>query len=91
MSEDFNRIRPWLQAKLKERGMTTHTFARRMKTNPATIYRWYADVFRPAPEMMKRVCECLSRLPIKTEDGSERYEEVPWSEGMSQYTLRGQG
>lgn len=88
MTEDFNRIKPWLTEKLKERGISAHTFARRMGTNSATVYRWYADRFRPTPEMMKRVCECLSRLPIKTEDGPERYEEVPWSEGMEQYTLR---
>lgn len=89
MNEDFNRIEPWLKAKLAERVITTHTFARLMKTTSATVYRWYSDKYRPTPEMMKRVCECLSRLPIKDEDGSVRVEEVPWSEGMEQYVPRG--
>jgi transcriptional regulator with XRE-family HTH domain len=89
VTEDFNRIKPWLKAKLAERGIKTHRFAMLLGTNSATVYRWYSDRFRPTPEMMKRVCECLSRLPIKVEGGSDRYEEVPWSEGMTQYTPRG--
>lgn len=88
MTEDFNRIKPWLKAKLEERGIKTHRFAMLLGTNSATVYRWYSDKFRPTPEMMKRVCDCLSRLPIRGEDGSERLEEVPWSEGMMQYTPR---
>ena len=54
MNEDFNRIEPWLKAKLAERDITTHTFARLMKTTSATVYRWYSDKYRPTPEMMKR-------------------------------------
>jgi transcriptional regulator with XRE-family HTH domain len=88
VTEDFNRIKPWLKAKLAERGIKTHRFAMLLGTNSATVYRWYSDRFRPTPEMMKRVCECLSRLPVKVEGGSDRYEEVPWSEGMTQYIPR---
>ena len=63
-------IKPWLEAKLKARGITAHThkFASEMRVTSATIYRWYSDQYRPTPAMMKRVCETLSRIPVKLGD-----------------------
>jgi transcriptional regulator with XRE-family HTH domain len=81
-----NNIKPWLEAKLKARGITAHKFASEMRVTSATIYRWYSDQYRPTPLMMKRVCETLSRIPVKLGDDQEVLEEVSWDEGMDQYS-----
>jgi transcriptional regulator with XRE-family HTH domain len=80
-----NNIKPWLEAKLKARGITAHKFASKMRVTSATIYRWYSDQYRPTPAMMKRVCETLSRIPVKLGDDKEVLEEVTWEEGLRQY------
>jgi hypothetical protein len=54
----------------------------------ATIWRWYNDKYRPYPETMQLVCEALSAIPVKLADGTEYLEDVPWSEGLEQYTLK---
>jgi hypothetical protein len=41
-----NNIKPWLEAKLKARGITAHKFASEMRVTSATIYRWYSDQYR---------------------------------------------
>lgn len=88
MDNDYNRIEPWLKAKLAARRMTTHRFASKMGVTSATIYRWYSDRFRPTPETMKRVCEALSIIPVRPVDSEPYLNEIPWEEGMAQYTLR---
>lgn len=40
---------------------------------------------------MKMVCETLSKIPIVEKDGSQRLEDVPWSEGLRQYTPKATG
>jgi histidinol phosphatase-like enzyme len=91
--KDFNHVEQWLRKKLEERGVSIHRFTllTGFKISNASIHRWFRDVYRPSPETMKMVCETLSKLPIIEKDGSERFEEVPWSEGLKQYTPKAQG
>jgi len=84
----FNNIGPWLNDKLQARGLNINSFCKRLNyaITAATIWRWCADKYRPYPETMKLVCDALSVMPCIAEDGSEYFEEVPWSEGLDQYT-----
>jgi transcriptional regulator with XRE-family HTH domain len=45
-------IKPWLEAKLRARGITAHKFASKMRVTSATIYRWYSDQYRPTPAIL---------------------------------------
>lgn len=87
IDEGFNKIKPWLSQKLKERRISVDRFCvvTKFAINPVSIRRWYSDTCRPYPEHMKIVCETLSRLPVIRQDGSQYFEEIPWTEGLSKY------
>jgi hypothetical protein len=56
-------IKPWLEAKLKARGITAHKFASEMRVTSATIYRWYSDQYRPTCAALR----ALQLLPSRQE------------------------
>jgi hypothetical protein len=89
IDDGFNHIKPWLDKKLKERRMSVDRFcvATKCVISPITVRRWYNDTCRPYPEHMKVVCETLSKVPV-FKKGSQYFEEVPWSEGLSKYKPR---
>lgn len=91
--KDYNYLGVWLRAKLAARQVSISKFVLLMKyamTN-ATVFRWLNDTYRPEAEHMKLVCQTLSELPVRLPDGTEYFEDVPWSEGLAQYTPRPKG
>lgn len=88
VDDGFNNIKPWLSKKLKARRLSVDKFsiATGSVINPTAVRRWYSDSCRPYARTMKLVCETLSWLPIIADDGTEWLEDVPWSEGMAQYS-----
>jgi hypothetical protein len=90
IDEGFNRIRPWLTAKLAERRLSVEGFCALSDgaLEPTQVWRWYSDVNRPYAKTMKVVCELLSRIPIIFSNGDKFQDHVPWSEGLEQYSPR---
>lgn len=87
IDEGFNKIKPWLSRKLRERNLSVDRFsiATESVIEPTAIRRWYSDTCRPYARSMKIVCETLSRIPVIGKNGSVWLEYVPWSEGLAQY------
>ena len=90
MTRDFNNVKAWMEQKLAERKMSTNKLVLLggNKINTASIFRWYNDTFRPTPEKMQIVCETLSKLPILKDGEQPRYEDVPLSEALAQFSKR---
>ena len=74
--EDFNNIKEWLLPLLVERQMTIEGFARQCGLSRAAVYFYISDKNRPESTNMKKMCDVL---------------EVPFEEGLRQYTPRASG
>jgi transcriptional regulator with XRE-family HTH domain len=70
MSDDFNKIKEWLDPKLKSLGLSAEEFARKCGLSKASIYFYRTDVCRPDVQSMARMCHVLG---------------VPLQEGLAQY------
>jgi transcriptional regulator with XRE-family HTH domain len=68
---DYNRIKQWLDPKLKEKGLSVEAFARQCGLTRTSIYFFRADKNRPNEQTMIRMCQVLG---------------VPAEEGFAQYT-----
>lgn len=89
-ARDYNNVKVWMNDKLAERNISLANFVVKTghKITNASVFRWYADTFRPTPEKMDIVCKTLSNLPILEEGRPPRFEEVPLREGLAQFTER---
>jgi transcriptional regulator with XRE-family HTH domain len=76
MEANFNRIKEWLDPKLKRMGISPEEFARRCGLSKASIYFYRVDATRPDVGSMTKMCEVLG---------------VPLDEGLAQYTPKRSG
>ena len=71
--EDFNNIKDWIVPLLEQKGLSLENFAREVGVSRASIYFYMTDKTRPTSVTMKKMCDVL---------------EVPFEEGLAQYTPR---
>jgi transcriptional regulator with XRE-family HTH domain len=73
---NFNRIKEWLDPKLKRMDLSPEEFARTCHLSKASIYFYRVDATRPDVQSMTKMCEVIG---------------VPLEEGLAQYTPRRNG
>lgn len=91
MSNDFNNINKWLGQKLAERGVSVEQLANIAGLSKASLYFYMTDRRRPDEQAMAKICHALSGLMVTDLSGNTFMQEVPFEEGLRQYTPRKRG
>lgn len=91
MSKDFNHINQWLTQKLDERGVSVEQLANISGLSKASLYFYMTDRRRPDEQAMAKICHALSGLMVTDLQGNQFMQEVPFEEGLRQYTPRKRG